>query len=434
VNFEDYVSTKQQQIALNAERKPEASFTSLAYHIDEKWMYEAYRRTRKDGARGVDQKTAGDFQEQLGDNIQNLINGLKSGTYKAPPVRRSTIPKGNGETREIGIPTFTDKVLQRAVSMVIEPIFERDFYDFSYGFRPGKSAHQAIDYLWEQTMSIKECWIIDLDIKNFFDTLNHQHLREFVRQRVSDGVLVKMINKWLKAGVMSGGQRRSFKKGTPQGGVISPLLSNLYLHHVLDDWFVKEVQPRLRGKSFIVRYADDAVLGFASKDDALRVLEVLPKRFGKYDLTLHPTKTKLIHFAPSQDKPGKGTGVFDFLGFTWYWGKSRKGNVTVRKKTARNRLARSCKHMWEWCRINMHKPVRFQAGILAKKLIGHYNYYGVTGNFRSLQMFYCVVLKTWRHWLSRRSRDRNSRITWVKFNELVNRMNLPKPRIYHTAY
>ncbi len=260
------------------------------------------------------------------------------------------IPKGDGsKTRPIGIPTFEDKVLQRAVLMVLEAVYEQDFYDFSYGFRPKRSAHQALDSLWHRLMDVHGGWVLEADISSFFDTLDHKILRSFLDQRVRDGVIRKMIDKWLKAGVLEDGQLRRTTDGTPQGGVISPLLANIYLHEVLDRWFVEQVQPRMRGPAHLIRYADDFVMVFATESDARRVMEVLPKRFAKYGLTLHPEKTRLIEYGRTQGPRNGGGGgkppTFDFLGFTHYWGKSRKGKLVVKRKTARRRFARSLKRV-----------------------------------------------------------------------------------------
>ena len=337
------------------------SFTSLAYMMDIEWLHEAYRRTRKDTAVGVDGQTATDYERDLEGNLQSLLDRAKSGRYKAPPVRRVRIPKAGSrtETRPIGIPTLEDKVLQRAVVMVLEPIYEQDFNDCSYGFRPQRSAHQALDSFWRQTMDSHGGWMLDVDVRKFFDTLDHGHLRSFLKQRVSDGVLTKLLGKWLNAGVMEDGAVWHPKAGTPQGGVISPLLANIYLHHVLDEWFEQEVKPRLSGQAYLTRFADDFVIGFTQEADARRVQEVLPKRFGKYGLTIHPEKTRLVRFQePPRGAKGKGgeeehrPGTFDLLGFTHYWAKSRNGNWVVKRKTACGRLERAVQAVGSWCRRN----------------------------------------------------------------------------------
>jgi group II intron reverse transcriptase/maturase len=262
---------------------------SLSHHIDIEWLTEAYRRTRKNGAVGVDGQTAEEYAKNLQANLAVLLDRAKGGTYRAPPVKRVNIPKGTGkETRPIGIPTFEDKVLQRAVVMALEPIYEQDFLDCSYGFRPERSAHQALEVLREHMMKMRGGWVLELDIRKYFDTMVHRHIQELVRRRVRDGVLLRLIGKWLNAGVMADGTLEYPDAGTPQGGVVSPLLANIYLHEVLDVWFEREVRPRLRGQAHMVRYADDAVLVFETEEDARRVLAALPKRFEKFGLTLHP--------------------------------------------------------------------------------------------------------------------------------------------------
>jgi group II intron reverse transcriptase/maturase len=429
------VSTKQRRIAELTRIHPEVSFTSLAYHIDLEWMYEAYRRTRKDGAAGVDEQTADEYARELGANLKSLLERAKSGTYKAPPVRRVHIPKGSSgkETRPIGVPTFEDKVLQRAVQMVLEPLYEQEFLSCSYGFRPKRSAHDALQVLWKHLMELGEGWIIDLDVRKFFDTMSHAHLRGILKRRVRDGVLLRLIGKWLRAGVWEKGSVSYPEQGTPQGGVISPMLSNIYLHEVLDKWFMEVVRPRLRGKAYLVRFADDAVLVFSDERDARRVMEVLPKRFGKYGLTVHPEKTRLIHFTkPGSPTERKGSGSFNFLGFTHYWGRSRKGSWVVKRKTEKSRFSKALKAVSEWCKRNRHLPVREQQKALGRKLLGHYSYYGITGNARSLGNFRYQVQRVWRKWLNRRSRGNH--VPWEKFNLLLKRYPLPPVRVVHSVY
>lgn len=432
------VSTKQRRIAELARIHPEVSFTSLAYHIDLRWLHEAYQRTRKDAAAGVDGQTAEEYAKDLGSNLKGLLERAKSDKYFAPPVRRVHIPKGTGkETRPIGIPTFEDKVIQRAVQMVLEPLYEQEFLDCSFGFRPGKSAHGALDALWEGLMQMGGGWIIDLDIRKFFDTLDKSHLREILKRRVCDGVLLRLIGKWLNAGVLEGGEISYPERGTPQGGVISPMLSNIYLHEVLDRWFAAEVKPRLKGEAFMIRFADDAVLVFAQKEDAERVMEVLPKRFGKYGLTIHPEKTRLICFGKPKKRDDEGTpkpprwDKFSFLGFTHYWGKSLKGLWVVKRKTEASRFVRALKKITEWCRRNRHRPLGDQRRILAQKLNGHYAYYGITGNARSLCVFHRRVKAIWRKWLMRRSRGQY--IAMERFEEILQRYPLPTARVVHSC-
>lgn len=429
------ISTKQKKIATLAQQTPKMVFTTLAHHLDVEWLQEAYRRTRKSGAAGVDGVTAPEYEAELGENLKSLLDRFKSGQYRAPAVRRVHIPKeGAGKkTRPIGIPTLEDKVLQRAVTMVLEAIYEEDFLDCSYGFRPGRSPHGALEALWQGLMKMGGGWVLDLDIQSFFDSVEHAHLRGFLDQRVRDGVLRRAIGKWLNAGVMEEGATWYPERGTPQGGVISPLLSNIFLHEVLDTWFHEVVQPRMRGRSFMVRFADDAVLVFEREDDARRVLNVLPKRFGKYGLKLHPEKTQLVDFRrPSASSVPASGRTFDILGFTHLWGKSRKGRWVVKRKTAKGRFSRAVKRMGRWCRQSRHLRVRDQQTELNRKLRGHYNYYGVTGNMRALARFHHAVTRLWRKWLSRRSRA--APMNWERFSHLLEHHPLLRPYVAHSVY
>ncbi len=433
------VSTRQQRIAMLAKQSPQMAFTALNHYLDRDWLCEAFHRTRKDGAVGVDGQTWAEYAENLEGNLQSLLDRAKSGTYRAPPVRRVHIPKGTGnETRPIGIPTLEDKVLQRAVVMVLEAIYEQDFCDCSYGFRPGRSAHKALENLWTQTMQTGGGWILEVDIRKFFDTLDHGHLRAFLQRRVRDGVLLRLIGKWLNAGVLEDGCVSYPKSGSPQGGVVSPILANVFLHYVLDEWFAREVQPRLKGRAFLIRYADDFVIGFTHEEDARRVMEVLPKRFGKYGLTIHPEKTKLVPFRrPSYSSSPKGgpggdrPGTFDLLGFTHYWSRSRKGNWVVKRKTAASRFTRALRTIAQWCRNNRHRPIDQQHEILSQKLRGHYAYYGITGNSVALNRFREEVRRVWRKWLVRRKRG--NRPPWSWFTRLQERYHLPYAVAIHSV-
>jgi group II intron reverse transcriptase/maturase len=332
-------------------------------------MREAYERTRKDGASGVDGVTAKEFETQLEDNLQTLLNLAKSGNYRAPPVRRVHIPKGDGsKTRPIGIPTLSDKVLQRATEMLLTPLYEQDFCNFSYGFRPGRSAHDAVEALREGLHAMGGGWVLDVDIKSFFDTIDHQKLRDLLRQRVADGVVVRLVGKWLRAGVLEGGVVTRSEEGTPQGGVISPLLANIYLHEVLDKWWVEQVRPRMRGSTLLVRYADDFVMAFSRREDALRVHAVLAKRFERFGLTLHPEKTRMVRFVRPRTNDKDPPGSFDFLGFTHHWAKSRKGYPVLKRKTAKGRFTRALKAVGKWLSDERHRPVREQAQVLRAKL------------------------------------------------------------------
>lgn len=424
------VSTKQERIAELAKQSPQMAFTSMAYLMDIDWLKEAYRRTRKDGAVGVDGMTADEYEQDLEGNLQRLLHRAKSGDYQAPPVRRVHIPKGGSatETRPIGIPTLEDKVLQRAVVMLLEPIYEQDFSNCSYGFRPGRSAHQALESFRNQLMDCRGGWVLEVDIRKFFDNLDHGHLRAFLQLRVRDGVLLRLIGKWLKAGVMEDGSVSYPDAGSPQGGVVSPLLSNVFLHYVLDLWFEQEVRPRLRRRAFLIRYADDFVIGFRDHLDAQRVMEVIPKRFAKHGLTVHPTKTRLVPFCPPSSAttdrggPRDGPGTFDLLGFTHFWSRSQRGYWVVKWKTASDRFSRAVRSMDSWCQANRHLSLREQQQKLNEKLRGHYAYYGVTGNSAALSRFLHEVESRWRKWLYRRNRLRS--MNWNLFRRLLQRYPL----------
>lgn len=427
------VSTKQQRIAELAKQKPQVTFTSLNHYLDIDWLREAYRRLRRDSAPGCDNQTVQDYGESLESNLQSLLNRAKSGSYIAPPVKRVHISKGEGKgTRPIGIPTTEDKLLERAVAMLLEPIYEQDFLGCSYGFRLNRSAHSALEVLWRQCMNLGIRWILDVDIQKFFDTLDHAHLREFLRRRVSDGVITRLVDKWLKAGVLDQGTKRYPEEGTPQGGSISPLLSNIYLHYVLDLWFAEEVQPYLKGKTFMIRFADDVVIGFQITEDVEKVKELLSQQLGRYGLALHPEKTRIVPFARPKGTGGAKPGTFDFLGFTHYWGKSRLGKWAVKRKTARSRFSRGLKRIGEWCRFNRHRPVAEQHDALCRKLQGHYAYYGITGNGLWLQKFRNKAEKIWCKWLHRRSRGNS--MPWDKFHRLLDRYLFPPARVVHSIY
>jgi RNA-directed DNA polymerase len=424
------VSTKLERIAKLARQAPTMSFRTLAHHIDEEWLLEAYRRTRKDGAAGVDGQTGKEYEQNLQGNLRALLERVKAGQYRAPAVRRVHIPKGDGQTRPLGIPTFEDKVLQRAVAMVLEAVYEQDFLDCSHGFRPRRSAHGALTALRDAMMEMGGGWVYEVDIKKFFDTIDHERLKEAIRQRVCDGALLRLIGKWLNAGVNEAGVLSRPSEGTPQGGVISPLLANIFLHVVLDTWFEQEVRPRMRGRTVLVRYADDFVIVFEQEADARKVTDVLPKRFEKYGLTIHPDKSRLVQFKRPTSTPPKGDRrgdceTFDLLGFTHFWARSRNAFWVVMLKTATSRLSRALQRVNEWCRRNRHRPVREQWSTLVQKLRGHYQYFGIAGNWSRLYAFRRGMYGAWRKWLNRRSQ--RARMTWHQMRLLSERYDLPVP-------
>ena len=426
------ISMKLHRIAQQARRYPEMVFNNVFHLIDRDFLLEAYRLTRKSSAPGMDKVTAKQYAENLDDNLRGLYERLRDNRYVAPPVERVWIEKEDGKKRPISKPCFEDKIVQRAVVMILEAIIEPDFHAFSHGFRKGHSAHQALDELrkWCSKLHIK--WIVDADVSGFFDTIDRSRLRELIKQRVNDGGILRLIGKWLNAGVLEGGELSYPDQGIAQGGVASPLLANVFLHYVLDEWFVKEVQPRMKGRCFLSRFADDFIIGFESKADAQRVMAVLPKRFGRFNLTIHPEKTALIAFNKPlcREPSAKGKGTFEFLGFTHYWDKTSRGYWVIKRKTVGKRLCRFMKGIWTWCRDNRHEPLTEQYRMLCAKLRGYYQYYGIRGNIRALKAVFEHTRRAWRYWLSRRSHK--GHLNWQKYEASVrHKLPLPNPRIIH---
>lgn len=425
------VSTRTERIATLAKQAPTMVIKTLAHHMDAAWLREAYRGTRKDGATGIDRQTSAEYGKALEANLKILLERAKSGSYRAPPVKRAYIPKSDGQKRPLGIPTFEDKVLQRAVVMLLEPVYEQDFLDCSYAYRPGRNAHQALGALRNALMEMGGGWVLEVDIRNYFGTIAHAHLRDALQQRIGDGVVLRLIGKWLNAGVAEDGELSYPGSGTPQGGVISPLLSNVYLHVVLDTWFESEVKPRLRGRARLVRYADDFVIAFEHETDARRVYEVLPKRFEKFGLALHPEKTRLVPFSkPSWSKDddgttgGTGRETFDLLGFTHYWARSERRYWVIKLETARDRFTRTLHRLNEWCSRNRHRDVSDQWLRIRRMLQGHYAYFGVLGNAGRLLALRHATYRIWRMWLNRRSQ--RACVTWQRMRSLSKRYPLPR--------
>ena len=369
-----------------AQREPEGRFHALAQLIDMPALERAYRRQRADAAVGIDGVTKEQYGQALEVNLQDLHARLKAKRYRHQPIRRVHIPKAQGKTRPIGISAFEDKVVQDAVREVLEAIYEQDFLVCSYGFRPGCSAHGAVRTLEQIVHQGEVRWIFEADIVSFFDSLDRTELKKMLEVRVADGSLLRLIGKCLHVGVLDGEAVLEPELGTVQGSVLSPLLGNVYLHSVLDRWFATEVKPRLRGKATLIRYCDDFIIGFEREEDARRVRAVLEKRLGRFGLTLHPDKTRLLPFwRPSTtQQSGQGPATFDFLGFTFYWRRTRTGHWRMGCKTRRASLRRAKQAIYDWCRRHRHQPVEAQHAALSRRLRGHFNYFGVSGNFRSL--------------------------------------------------
>jgi len=417
------------EVVERARREPEGRFHSLAHRIDVAALERAYHRMRKDAAVGVDGVTKEQYGQDLERNLRDLHARMKAKRYRHQPIRRVHIPKEGGKTRPIGISAFEDKLVQDAVREVLEAIYEQDFLDCSYGFRPGRSAHDAVRTLDRIVHQGQANWILEADIVSFFDSLDRDELKRMLEVRVADGSLLRLIGKCLRVGVLDGVELSTSESGTAQGSVLSPLLGNVYLHYVLDLWFEQEVKPRLRGRATLIRYCDDFIIGFEREDDARRVMAGLGKRLGRFGLTLHPDKTRLLPFRrpPVGQKSGKGPATFDFLGFTFYWARTRKGRWGMFCKTRRASLRRIIQSVYGWCRRHRHLPVKVQHQALTRRIQGHFNYFAVSGNFRSLLLVVEQARRSWYKWLCRRSQ--RTRLTWERFADLLRDFPLPKPRI-----
>ena len=417
------------KVVERAKRDPEVRFTTLSHLLDEQALRRAYDRLRKDAAVGVDGITKEQYGQELERNVRELHERMRTKRYRHQPIRRVHIPKDKGKTRPIGISCVEDKMVQGALSEVLEAIYEPVFVDGSYGFRRGRSAHDALRAL-DRVLQSGVGWILEADIVSFFDSIDRTKLEEMLRERVIDGSFLRLIGKCLHVGVLDGAEFSEPEVGTVQGSALSPMLGNIYLHHVLDLWFEHDVRPRLRGQAHLIRYADDFVIAFQKEDDARRVMAVLPQRLGRFGLTMHPDKTRVVPFGrpPSNQTKGKGPATFDFLGFTVYWRRSRSGRWMPSFKTRTARLRRALQAVADFCRRHRHKPVKEQHAGLKRRLVGHFNYFGVNGNIRSLKKLVHKAERLWRKWLRRRSQ--RTRLTWDRFKATILRaFPLPKPKI-----
>lgn len=412
-----------EKVAERAKRHPGVQMLALAHHIDEAALERAFKNLRRGAAAGVDGVTVADYGGELAANLQALRARMKAGQYRHQPIRRVNIPKESGATRPIGISTVEDKIVQGALREVLEAIYEQDFLNCSYGFRPGRSAHDAIRELNEVVQRGHANYIVEADIVSFFDSIDRKMLMEMLRSRIADERLMRLVGKCLHVGILDGERYLEPSEGTAQGSILSPLLGNVYLHHVLDVWFEREVRTRLRASAALVRYADDFVLCFEHADDAARVWSILGQRFAKFGLTLHPKKTRSFVFRPPGQGGQGGGATFDFLGFTVHWQRTRLGTWRVAFRTRGARLRRAINAVAEWCRRHRHDPVEEQHRALVRKLTGHFHYFGVNGNGRALRSLRYAVTRVWRKWLDRRSQ--NARMTWKRFGELMRARPLP---------
>jgi len=418
------------KVAERAKQHPDARFNSVAHLLDEGALGRAFHRIRKDAAVGVDGITKEHYGQDLEMNLRGLHERLKAKRYRHQPIRRVHIPKAPGKTRPIGISRIEDKIVQGALREVLEAIYEQDFLECSYGFRPNRSAHDALRAVNRMAFREGIAVILEADIQAFFDSIDRKKLLELLQHRVADTSLLRLIGKCLHVGVLDGEEYTEPDEGTAQGSIISPMLGNVYLHYVLDVWFEHEIKPRLAGHARLIRYADDFVVGFARQDDAERVLAVLHKRLVKYGLTLHPDKTRLIPFAKPRlgRSDGAGPGTFDFLGFTNYWCRTRSGGWRLGMKTRKARVQKVLVSLGEWCRRHRHQSLKEQHAALCRRLRGHFQYFGVNGNARALQQVRFRAERVWLKWLQRRS-QRGRRLTWKRFRAYLAAHPLPLPRL-----
>ena len=426
------MSTKLDRISELARESRQRQFLSITHLLTPEALMEAFKSLRKDASAGVDGVAYDEYRMEAEKKIQELYERVKAKRYRAQPLRRIYIPKEDGKQRPISIPSLEDKILQKATVTLLNAIYEQDFLPCSYGFRPGKSQQQALNEVGRVIRRRPMEWVLEADISGYFDAIVRKKLVEMIERRVKDGSILRLISKWINVGVIDEGRLLTSETGIGQGQVVSPLLANIYLHYVLDEWFEQEVKPRLRGEAHEVRFADDFILCFQYKEDAERVLEVLRKRFVKYGLTLHPEKTRLLEFGKTavgkaERLGGKPPETFDFLGFTHIARRNRRGYFTIHVRTMRKRLKRSLKAVADWCKEHRHNTLDEQRKTLNKKLQGHYEYYGRPSNYRSLWKFYRAVRRIWKESLNRRTRGKT--VTWEKFERIEARYPLALPRI-----
>jgi RNA-directed DNA polymerase len=420
-------------IGKRAKEKPEEQFTNLLSHVKAPLLEEAYRRLQKRAATGIDGVTWEEYGRGLQARLRDLQDRVHRGSYHPQPVRRVHIPKGDGGTRPIGIPALEDKVVQQAARMVLEPIYEAMFVGFSYGFRPGRSPHDALDALAE-VIARKVSWVLDADIRSFFDTIDHGWMQKFLEHRIGDRRMVRLLMKWMHAGVMEEGELHAVEAGTPQGGIISPLLANIYLHYVIDLWVCQWRKKEAHGEVYIVRYADDLVMGFQKEQDARAMSKAMAERLAKFGLELHPDKTRVVRFGrfarEGAERHGEGKpATFDFLGFTHIAGVNRRGGFLLQRRTSRKKRRQKQAAVKEECRRRRHWRVREQYEWLCSVVRGHCQYYGVPTNIRALQSFRRKVTEIWHRSLQRRSQ--RGRWTRAKQRAFEERFSLPSPRIVH---
>ncbi|AFV02725.1 Retron-type RNA-directed DNA polymerase [Dehalobacter sp. UNSWDHB] len=426
------VRTKLASIAQRAQRHKKAKFCSLAHLMSKGTLREAFRRLSGTAASGIDGETKASYGGNLEENLRNLLEQLKEGSYRPTPVRRKFIPKaGSNKLRPLGIPVLEDKLVQNALVIILESIYEQDFLEDSYGFRPGRSQHDALKDLSRKIGTRKVGYIVDADIRGYFDHVDHEWLLKMLQERISDSKILKLIKRFLKAGVMEEGKLSKTEEGVPQGGSLSPLLGNIYLHYVLDLWFNKIITKQCQGEAYLTRFADDTVACFQYQKDAERFYEALKKRLKKFNLEIAEEKTRIIEFGryaqrDVQRRGGRKPETFDFLGITHYCGRSRKGRFKLRWKTARKKFQAKLIEFNEWIKTNRNLPFKDIWKKVNAKLRGHYNYYGVSDNWQGLLEYRNQVERILYKWLKRRSQ--RTKLTWPRFNQMLERYPLVRPK------
>ena len=418
-----------------ARRSGQTRFTALLHHVDVAALERAFKRQRRGASPGVDGVTVEEYEPQLEENLQRLHARIHSGQYWPKPVRRVHIPKADGGQRGLGLPALEDKIVQSAVAEVLNAVYEADFYGFSYGFRPGRSPHMALETLDRALMTQRVNWVLDCDIRTFFDSVDHEQLVRMLGQRIADRRILRLVRRWLKAGILEGGEWVEVDRGTPQGSGISPLLANVFLHYCFDAWIHQWRQRHARGQIVVVRYADDALIGAEYESDARKLLEALKERLAEFGLELNESKTRLIEFgrfaAERRAKAGlRRPQTFNFLGFTHYCGQARSGKFTAKRKTQAQRMTRKLKELRVEMKKRMHTEVSAQHAWLSQVLRGHDQYYGVIFNGHALGRFHQLVTRQWAHTLRRRSRK--SKLNWEKFNKMLAAHPLPQPTIHQS--
>jgi len=432
------VETKLGLITQRAKRDPKCKFTTLAYLLNEGFLKDCFWELKKNKAPGIDGVTVREYEDKLEENLKELVTRLKGKRYRPQPVRRVYIPKDGKGLRPLGIPTVEDKIVQKGIKKILEAIYEQDFMDVSYGFRPGRSCHDALDRVDKIIMTKPVNYVVDMDIEKFFDTVDHKWMTECLRERIADPSFLRLIVRFLKAGIMEEGKYQETDQGTPQGGIISPVLANIYLHYILDLWFEKKIKKEIKGYAGLTRYADDFIVCLESEEEAKAFGEKLRQRLGKFGLKVSEEKSRVIEFGRKTWQKAKETGsrpsTFNFLGFTHYCDKTRNDGFKVGRKTSGKKMKIKLKAMNQWLKsIRNAVELKEWWKTLKQKLTGHYRYYGMSGNMKELRVYYSRTASLAYKWMNRRSQKKS--MNWERYRLFINEWSpLPKPKIYHLTY